>query len=494
MAINWDNYLPYVTPKFARIRDRRLGCMKYTFQILIFVYVVLYNIVYNCKHLKVEPVTGTTRVTVQAPTIEDCDTLNPNCQNDFEAASTLAYCSEFKEADGTDANDTEGKYDARVSRQIMDNRHCIFMDGASFSNKDAAPGTIFVPTRFDIAKQISGCDPQPPDFTCDQRWKYARPDQPWRKQFIDDIEDYKITIDHSYQTQDLTLAGVAGDHTGHVEIPCDPEGDLKACMMHPQFAPVPRDGLPRLEALPSVRGGARGDSISIRDLLEMIRPQHKDYLAWKTHEERRRTVRSDGAVIALRIQYTNKQLLDYMGKAPIKYMLTATLLPLKENKQMWSDDNSLEPMRTIYNAHGLTIIAGISGDLHVFSVTQLLTVLSSSLVLIATAITLVDALLMYLLPEKDRYTLIKVQKTHDYDESDKKETTIGDILNKSNEKPPLGPELLGVLCKIDQRLNRIDGMDATFTDTSEDVQGRSKFLYGLEKKAEGKKKSSCTLL
>ena len=67
--------------------------------------------------------------------------------------------------------------------------------------------------------------------------------------------------------------------------------------------------------------------------------------------------------------------------------------------------------RILLNEHGLRIVAIQSGSLGAFDVGVLLTVITSSLTLLAVANTVVDSLAIYVLPEKNFYRVFKYPKT-----------------------------------------------------------------------------------
>jgi len=102
-----DKRMSYKTPMIVSILDWRLGCMKYIFMIMIFSYVIIYNVAYNCGYLVTELPVGHVRFQLQQPTVKNnatgapCDPTKNNCDDNFTPVADLPYCKQNPESTST---------------------------------------------------------------------------------------------------------------------------------------------------------------------------------------------------------------------------------------------------------------------------------------------------------------------------------------------------------------------------------------------------------
>lgn len=88
--------VPYPTPKYARIKNAKLGLLRYALYFLVFMYVAVYNVMYLGTHLGHGALQPTYQVQVTNPTKDHCDPLDPECHQDFTSLSVQPYCMESK--------------------------------------------------------------------------------------------------------------------------------------------------------------------------------------------------------------------------------------------------------------------------------------------------------------------------------------------------------------------------------------------------------------
>jgi hypothetical protein len=170
-----DDLFAYTAPKYVIIKDRRLGCLRLAFLLLIVIFIVGYQIIYLngwfhslCASLFLNgllivfdcaipgfmlflPVYGTTSITAQQPTVVEvstglpCDPLGPrrsSCSSNFSNMNTLNYCTQ---SSAFSANEK---------------LNCTFWDGVrtTVSSTDA----MFIATRVETQLQEHYASPESP--------------------------------------------------------------------------------------------------------------------------------------------------------------------------------------------------------------------------------------------------------------------------------------------------------------------------------------------
>jgi hypothetical protein len=166
---------------------------------------------------------------------------------------------------------------------------------------------------------------------------------------------------------------------------------------------------------------------------------------------------------------------------PITYTYRPYFIPTDSNKQvevLFHNDDSKK--RTVNIWYGMTVKLSFEGSLTKFSMTVLLSTLTTALVLLSSATTIVTYLALYLMKASDKYTLMMYQYTEDF--SDYKELVARNSKYRQNEPHRICPvsspsglllaqahldeskelnakEIIRILTDYEVRLNRLDGMD-----------------------------------
>merc|ERR1711972_47326 len=186
-------------------------------------------------------------------------------------------------------------------------------------------------------------------------------------------------------------------------------------------------------------------------------------------------MRSEGAVIDIDIEYSNAKHWNALGQSVPVYTITARLLPMRYYRISY-DQVLNRTHRHMHDVHGLLFLISVHGAIRVFDFVKMLTVLTTALVSVTMASTITDFIMQHLFTFSSSYTVLKYQPTHDFselkthvDELKKqhgrqyspvkhKHHTLSQILNRCarDNRIPEGRELLALLLKFEQRLNRLD--------------------------------------
>jgi hypothetical protein len=361
---------------------------------------------------------------------------------------------------------------------------------------------------------------------------------------------YKFTDDGELSTADSHSAKGFLRQSSPPEEVIKPAGNQNSISPSESVSEVPMPELdaPRDNSYPSVVSLQFGDIISIGDLLRLSDPyardgemvldslhapqddndgnaetrdftkQAKRVSENETKEENLRhlgqeaptTLRYQGGILVVNIQYMNTAPWDYLATAPVRYVISSSLMPQDKFKQMYKDEGG-SGMRTVNNVHGLLIEARVRGKIREFRFSALLTTITTALALLAAPVSVTDAVMLYVLEDKDKFTILKYQPTQDfselralqtaqkmeteargakYDEVEQKPTPDGDFLSDIFERfrnAHWNPDMLvdvdrslieqsqsrlcggqprswlldtlAVMIRHEQRLNRVDGMD-----------------------------------
>lgn len=506
------------------VRDWRLGVLQKSIMLLILLRIIVMGMIYKGVHLLEVPIFGSSRGQAQQPTMGGCDPLSRDCRSDFTPLSQLPYCLQYDASQDVSSDKKGSAKSDRIDTQSSDDNgssnddsaeqrrllpksaikktskspigspqaDCVYWDAPAMTRgRSPVPGTLFLPTRIMEYRQVRGCQPsQSNGYACDTKPWVRKDGMEPQLTFIAEVERFQLLINQAFQSQisGHDVSGRAADfdayihgrghledmHTKHQGFVKHVQSKLAAIVQNYEIP----DGKPNASSpFQSVYAMNSGDMMSVADVMRMADVRGSAML--DQPREGGETMRTEGAVISMSIEYDNTQVWDFWGKAKPFYTITASYLPMRYYKIVYEDLIS-DDERLMLNVHGLLILMRVFGKVRVFSWTHLLTILTTAMVSLAMASTLTDYMMMYLFKYSTRYTIIKYNPTQDFGELDSSVTGLkrklkdnynpltnkavptADVLNnaaENNGSCPRDRELLAILLKFEQRLNRLDGMD-----------------------------------
>ena len=128
------------------------------------------------------------------------------------------------------------------------------------------------------------------------------------------------------------------------------------------------------------------------------------------------TYRDTGATLLLNIFWTD--FASYRGLVQPSYYYAPQLIAGSSFKQYVPFYNSYRSQRTLLNAHGIRIAVLLDGEFHIFNAVSFLITMTTAVGLLAVATTIVDLLMLYVLPEKRRYQEAKYERTEEFEGRD----------------------------------------------------------------------------
>lgn len=460
------------------VKDVRLGLISKFLTLVIIIRIGILTIWKNGAHLAPVPVFGSARANAQMPTEGACNPVDPDCRATFTPLSELPYCAEYGPDPADGPNNTLEA--ANITRPVRV-AHCTFWDAVTMTRgRSPVPGTFFIPTRVTTFYEKKGCDPSKSNkYSCDPkpfRRDLNNPKNDKPHFFLADVERFTLLVNQAYQAFDdkgNRIAGRAADFKGVVD-PISKRSRqyldhkvYKGTVTHTTITGeqdtyeigASTDNSP----FKSIRKVDQGDIVSIEDLMLMADPRGKSLL--DAPREDGSTMRWEGAVMSVDIEYTNQALWDPFAQTEPHYVMTVSYLPMKEYKIQYGEDSPNGRARR--NVHGILILFWVGGHIYQFDYTELMTVLSTALVSVAVASTLTDFLMMYAFADSKQFTTMKYQPSPDMYNQQKLERDTGEkdrfhrtLLqeNAATMALPADKDLLHVLFKFEQRLNRLDGM------------------------------------
>jgi len=218
-----DSLFPYPTQKIARIRDSRIGLLRYALMSLILIYVVGYQIMWRGNHLEMHDMAGVYEMQLDQPTRNSCNAMNVECMQNFTSLSQLSYCSQCPESGPIKLPCQY--WDAHQLGQLTD-------------------GGLMIPTHVSTYYQTNGCKPSAANnWTC-VGWVWDFLDKkgqvqskprgqasPANEVFVADVERFTVTIDHSVRST-LGHRYYASDMVGYV-LDCDQDESDAHCVARP---------------------------------------------------------------------------------------------------------------------------------------------------------------------------------------------------------------------------------------------------------------------
>jgi hypothetical protein len=185
----------YYTPKIVAIQDRSLGLLRVCAMLMIFIYIFVYNIWYQGFHFDLSEVEGITRQEWQEPTRMWCNPRHLDCKANYSKIQDLPYCKQYSGLNATHVQ-----------------RPCKYFDARELPIT-LSSGTL-IPTYIQKFKQVKDCADR--DQLCERKFHFVDAfglpqrgeglAEPYRRDFVADVEDYSLTLDHSFRTTDGKVA------------------------------------------------------------------------------------------------------------------------------------------------------------------------------------------------------------------------------------------------------------------------------------------------
>ena len=450
----------YPTVKYVSIQDTRLVVLRYVLLLVIVSYVGVFEMWWMGGWLEPSPVVGVVRFSLQQPTVGNCDPVLPNCDNDFSPLHELEYC----EQSNNDNNNNDTTITTVISNaDYPGNRYpCEIYE--AINAQVISEKSLTVITRASTVRQQFVC-PSSIDSnnntntTCTKTYQNTSSEY---KFYTAESERFTVLLDHA-----VTASKICARHQGLTTKDKAPPYACSAEASNPAYIGrlySKNDALCQQEhaihnAFQGYRGSAEAagapcyispnrtksshqDFFSLGVLLQAAGVSLDDCNSHGSQESSARddrsndnnnnnngscqTYRDSGATLLLNIYWSD--FVPYHGLVEPHYYYAPELLGRSSFKQYVPFyDNNYRESRTLLNAHGIRVAVLLGGEFNQFNIVTFLVTLTTALGLLAVATTIVDSLMIYVMPERERYQEAKYENTEAFEANDVVTSTVAGL-------------------------------------------------------------------
>ena len=465
--------LSYETVKYVSIQDSRLGLLRYLLMFVIFIYVGYIEMYAHGGYLYSDILHGVLRFTVQQPTIHNCDPFNDinennmttTCENNFLPLSELSYC-QTKET--SYVNSSYNSNIATENKSDVDNDYhgnvypCEYYEAINAQIISETSVTIL--TRGKVLNQTFICSGDNhndsgsnTNDTCPHTYQTILPPSPVsipinitkntsttttiKPFYVAQSEAFTILIDHAVTATKLcsmtsssvstalpyTCSSTSSQYNydttnknSHIRSGRLYTTNKELCQ---QFASIP--------SMFAMHNNSRATSSCYIE--PNVTVNHLDYFSMdvliraaginslddcidginntiNNSDYKCTTYRESGATFMVHVLWND--FIPYHGMVQPYYYYRVQLI----NRSYKTYIPYYHPYyrsggRTLLIAHGIRFVFVLGGEFHTFHTTTFLITLTTALGLFAVATTIIDYLMIYILPEKEKYTKAKYEAT-----------------------------------------------------------------------------------
>jgi len=401
-----ESFLHYKSPKYVEVRSLNLGVLSKFLLLLIFLYIVVYQILYRNRHLGKSQPMGIARVQLQRPTKDHCNPNDADCEADYTPTSQLSYCI---------SGDTVGG--------DGDRKPCRYLDEKQMNPTGFQHFAFMIPTRISTVRQraTGHCGPESTQ-KCTNVYVFNDSDK--ESVYVADVERFTLLIETAFTlpTEDQHMTpvrhGASNNFPGYWEVCAD--SVRKDCRL--ERIPCRGGGCDvgrRLsESSLNIFGLAFGDVISMGSLLSIAGVDlDRDT---DSHGESRR---STGIALQIDVQYENRKPFNWppwsTSEESIRYIYHASIVPFQTYKEVSEEVTADGSERLLVDKHGIFLNVNIRGTIAFFDLTTLLLILTTSLSLIAGANAGVHFFAAHIWRFRDEYKKERNDRSRNFDRDDK---------------------------------------------------------------------------
>jgi len=387
-----DDLFAYTAVKSVRIRDARLGLLHYGLMFAIFVYILIYQLLWQLHYLKFSDAMSTVRLQLQQPTTGGCNPNNSSCEDNFVALDDLAYCC------NTSCSLEPSDGGCRCHwRPGFKNYYCTYLDGVDASV--VRESSIFVTTFTHAYTQLrnpdcfSGIGSLVGTGNCKKVWNT----QDSTAVFTTDVESYTILIDHSVACPGNDFVYTSQQMVGKLFVSSHGQLQDQLCASNPNASDSAGKQTSAAPCYLPAGDLNQPDIFSVGTLLQAAGVSlDSASLADQSHSSR-----YEGMVVNLGIAYKNTE--HWRGVVSPSYVYNVSVANKGTYKAREVVSTAYPDKRVKQDLHGIQFQVVGGGQLAQMDFTSLLLQLTSSLTLVAMSTLVVNILATYVLRWRHYY-------------------------------------------------------------------------------------------
>ena len=421
----------YETAKVVAIRDLRLASLRIFFVVVISAYVIIFELLGSGGYLTASSTVGVVRFSLQHPTLSDCDPSDRKCRNDFAPLNELPYCQQYDSNDLYAGNVYPCEIYESINAQIVSEKSIAIITRASVTNQS----------------QVCRADA----MTCPRTYSDASEEYRF---YTAQSERFTILFDHAVTASQIC----SGQHARRdVHYACSAESSQYSGRLHSKDPELCKLEYQNGKSYVSYRGKQQTDGAPC-----FIEPNHtatnQDFFTLDAilrasgvadiddcnvgtnnadsnstkDTETCQTYRDTGATLLLNIYWTD--FAPYVGLVDPAYYYIPQLIAGSSFKQYVPFYKEYRSQRTLLNAHGIKIAVLLGGEFHTFNMLSFIITLTTAVGLLAVATTIVDLLMLYVLPEKERYQDAKYESTEEFERRNLVPSALNQLISRSGRR------------------------------------------------------------
>ena len=445
--------LSYETVKYVSIQDSRLGLLRYLLMLLILIYVGFIEMYANGGYLFSDTIHGVLRFTVQQPTINNCDPFNEtsssSCENNFFPLRELSYCQQQQQQQQrhkpntlNDSNSYNGniypcQYYEAINAQIITETSVTIITRAKQLNQ------TFLCGDGDDAENSRGSGSR--DDTCPHTYQTVLPSTTNTTNattiipfYVAQSEAFTILMDHAVTATKLcSMSSASSSYSASMSYACSTSSSHReeshgSSIQSGRLFTTNLELCQQYTSYPTSRSssGIPTSTSNIATAPCYIEPNvtdnHFDYFSMDVliraaginslddcidgSSKKCTTYRESGATLMVHVIWND--FIPYRGMVKPYYFYRVQLINQSYKTYIpYYHSYFRQGGRTLLIAHGIRFVFVLGGEFHTFHMTTFLITLTTALGLFAVATTIIDYLMIYILPEKEKYTKAKYEAT-----------------------------------------------------------------------------------
>jgi hypothetical protein len=443
----------YETVKYVQIQDPRLGVLRFSLLVAIAAYVVFFELWSRGGYLESSPVVGVVRISLQQPTIDNCDPTETRCSNAFVPLKSLPYCQQYYNHNKTTRNDTKDKEDVypgvvypceiyeALNAQLVSDHSLVVITRASTINQ----------TLLDCASADDN-DDSTNQSSCPNTYQNTSDEH---KFYTAQSEAFTLLFDHAVTASKFCSSThiSSSPNTINYDYACSSESSSYHGRLFSRNDALCRQEHAKGTAFESYRGSRptstapcyiqpnqtvshQQDFFPLDVLLRAAgvnlddcQSQNKNNINISNNQSNKtlgtttttttatskcQTYRDSGGTLLLNIYWNDFDGGNFRGSGlvePYYYYAPQFIVGSSYKQSIPFYYSRYRKDRTVLNAHGIKVAVLLSGEFHQSNILVLLITLTTGLGLLALATAVVDSFMLYVLPEKERYQQAKFETT-----------------------------------------------------------------------------------